>query len=164
MKKLFTVSAVCAALTLLVAAAPSNAQSNAPSAASSNTPSNAQITMANDAVFQQFGGKAGIDKVVADFLPLLLADERIKDVFKDADMERLGVLLAEQFCNITGGPCKYSGKSMQESHKDMKLNNAQFNALAEDLQYAMEKNNIANSAQNKLIAKLAPMQRAIVTR
>ena len=148
MNKLLTTSAICAALLLASAAVPARAQSAA----------------TDDAVFQQFGGKAGIDKVVADFLPLLLADERIKEVFKDADMERLGVLLAEQFCNITGGPCKYSGKSMQESHKDMNLSNAQFNALAEDLQFAMEKNKIANSAQNKLIAKLAPMQRAIVTR
>lgn len=118
----------------------------------------------DDSVFRQFGGKPGIDKVVADFLPLLLADARIKETFKDADMERLGVLLAEQFCQLTGGPCKYSGKSMQEAHGDMHLNNAQFNALAEDLQLAMEKNGIANSAQNKLLAKLAPMQRSIVTR
>lgn len=124
----------------------------------------AQTTSPPDTVFQQFGGKAGIDKVVADFLPLLLADDRIKDTFKDADLDRLGNLLAEQFCQLTGGACQYSGKDMKEAHKDMHLNNAQFNALAEDLQFAMEKNGISSSAQNKLIAKLAPMQRAVVTR
>ena len=118
----------------------------------------------DDSVFQQFGGKPGIDKVVGDFLPLLLADVRINENFKDVDMERLGVLLAEQFCQLTGGPCKYSGKQMQEAHRDMQLNNAQFNALAEDLQLAMEKNGIANAAQNRLVAKLAPMQRQIVTK
>lgn len=118
----------------------------------------------DDTVFQQFGGKAGIQKVVADFLPLLLADDRIKDTFKDADMERLGLLLAEQFCQLTGGPCQYSGKQMGEAHRDMHLNNAQFNALAEDLQLAMEKNGIASSAQNRLVARLAPMQRAIVSK
>ncbi|MDP9108214.1 MAG: group 1 truncated hemoglobin [Pseudomonadota bacterium] len=119
---------------------------------------------ADDSVFQQFGGKPGIDKVVSDFLPLLLADARIKETFKDADIERLGVLLAEQFCQLTGGPCKYSGKSMQAAHRDMQITSAQFYALAEDLQIAMEKNGIAQSAQNKLVAKLAPMQRAIVTK
>lgn len=126
-------------------------------------PSQSQA-IGDDAVFQQLGGKPGIQKIVADFLPLLLADARVSETFKDADMERLGTLLAEQFCQLTGGPCRYSGKSMQEAHQDMHLNNAQFNALAEDLQFSMEKNGIANSAQNKLIAKLAPMQRAIVTR
>ena len=128
------------------------------------TPLTRAADVADDSVFQQFGGKPGIDKVVSDFLPLLLADVRIKDTFKDADIERLGVLLAEQFCQLTGGPCKYSGKSMQESHRDMQINSAQFYALAEDLQIAMEKNGIAQSAQNKLVAKLAPMQRAIVTK
>lgn len=123
-----------------------------------------QAVTTSDALFQQFGGKDGIDKIVADFLPILLADDRIKETFKDADMDRLGNLLAEQFCQLTGGPCKYSGKDMREAHKDMHLNNAQFNALAEDLQFAMEKHGVSNAAQNKLIAKLAPMQRAIVTR
>ena len=83
---------------------------------------NSQVAPTSDAVYQQFGEKTGIDKVVADFLPLLLADNRIKDSFKDADMERLGNLLAEQFCQLTGGPCAYSGKEMREVHKDMKLN------------------------------------------
>ncbi len=124
----------------------------------------AQTEATSSALFQQFGGKDGIDKIVADFLPILLADNRIKDTFKDADMDRLGNLLAEQFCHLTGGPCTYSGKDMREAHKDMQLNNAQFNALAEDLQFAMEKNGISSAAQNKLIAKLAPMQRTVVTR
>ena len=147
-KKSIVARAAAVGLTLaLVGALPARAQS-----------------ASDDAVFQQLGGKPGIQKIVADFLPLLLADARISETFKDADMERLGTLLAEQFCQLTGGPCKYSGKAMQDAHRDMHLNNAQFNALAEDLQFAMEKNGIANSAQNKLIAKLAPMQRAIVTR
>ena len=118
----------------------------------------------DDSVFQQFGGKPGLQKIVAEFLPLLLADDRIKETFKDVDMDRLGMLLAEQFCQLTGGPCKYSGKQMGDVHRDLHITNAQFNALAEDLQFAMEKNGIPNAAQNKLIAKLAPMQRAIVTR
>lgn len=128
------------------------------------TASQAQSVPLSDPLFQQFGGKAGIDRIVSDFLPILLADDRIKDTFKDADMDRLGNLLAEQFCQLTGGSCTYSGKDMREAHKDMHLSNAQFNALAEDLQFAMDKNGVSSSAQNKLIAKLAPMQRTVVTR
>jgi hemoglobin len=36
--------------------------------------------------------------------------------------------------------------------------------LAEDLQIAMEKNQIPSSISNKLVAKLAPMQRPIVSK
>lgn len=126
--------------------------------------SHAQTTSPINAVFQQFGGKSGIDKIVADFLPIMLADDRIKETFKEADMDRLGNLLSEQFCQLTGGPCNYSGKDIREVHKDMHVNNAQFNALAENLQFAMEKNGMPPSAQNKFFAKLAPMQRTVVTR
>lgn len=124
----------------------------------------AQAQTMNDAVYQGLGAKSGISKIVADFLPIILADQRINAAFKDTDMERLGAMLAEQFCELSGGPCKYSGKEMKEVHQDMKVTNAQFFALAEDLQIAMEKNNIPSSVQNKLVAKLAPMQRPIVTK
>lgn len=124
----------------------------------------AQTAAADDALYQALGGKAGIASIVGDFLPIVLADERIKDSFRDADEERLAMLLAEQFCELSGGPCKYSGKDMRSAHRDMAITNAQFNALAEDLQLAMDKNNISFAAQNRLIARLAPMQRSIVTR
>lgn len=53
---------------------------------------------------------------------------------------------------------------MKEVHAGLKVTNAQFNALAEDLQIAMERNSVPSYVQNKLVAKLAPMQRAIVTK
>jgi len=53
---------------------------------------------------------------------------------------------------------------MYEAHDGMKISNAHFNALAEDLQMAMEKNNISSAIANQLVAKLAPMQRPIVSK
>ena len=58
----------------------------------------------------------------------------------------------------------YSGKDMKAAHEKMGLRNMDFNALAEDLQTAMEKNGVASRAQNKLLAKLAPMEHQIVTK
>jgi truncated hemoglobin YjbI len=55
-------------------------------------------------------------------------------------------------------------RDMHTVHIDFKINQAQFNALAEDLQIAMEQHDVPTSVSNKLIAKLAPMQRDIVTR
>lgn len=130
------------------------------------TAANAQTTEAagNDAVFQDFGGKAGIGKVIDDFLGIWQADPRIGGVLKDADIERLGALLKEQFTQLTGGPAVYSGKDMKTVHHDMGLRNADFNALAEDLQQAMDKNGVPSRAQNKLLAKLAPMEHDIVSK
>ena len=118
----------------------------------------------NDALYQSLGGKTGISTFVNSFVAIVLDDVRINKAFKETDTERLASLLTEQFCELSGGPCKYSGRSMAEAHKDMQVTNAHFNALAEDLQIAMEKHEVPSSVQNKLIAKLAPMQRPIVTK
>jgi hemoglobin len=118
----------------------------------------------SDEVFQEFGGKAGISKVIDDFLGIWAADPRISARLKDADVERLGFLLKEQITQLTGGPAVYSGRDMKSAHQGMGLRNVDFNALAEDLQNAMEKNGVPTRAQNKLLSKLAPMERDIVTK
>jgi hemoglobin len=118
----------------------------------------------SDTVFQEFGGKPGISKVIDDFLGIWQEDPRIKDRLNDADVERLGFLLKEQITQLTGGPAVYSGKDMKTAHQAMGLHNADFNALAEDLQHAMDKNGVPSRAQNKLLAKLAPMEHVIVTK
>ncbi|PXX45365.1 group I truncated hemoglobin [Undibacterium pigrum] len=124
----------------------------------------AHAQSSSDALYQSLGGKTGISTFVNSFVAIVLEDTRINKAFKETDTERLASLLTEQFCELSGGPCKYSGRSMAESHKDMQVTNAHFNALAEDLQIAMEKHDIPSSVQNRLIAKLAPMQRPIVTK
>ena len=43
-------------------------------------------------------------------------------------------MLADQFCDVLGGGCKYSGKSMRKIHEGLKITTADFNALAEELQ------------------------------
>ena len=117
-----------------------------------------------DAVFQGLGGKPGIRTIVATLIPVILADPRIKDSFVDIDMKNLALRLEEQFCVLGGGPCVYKGKDMVEIHDGLNITNAQFNALAEDLQIAMERSGVPSRVQNQLMAKLAPMQRGIVTK
>jgi len=117
---------------------------------------------ADDALYRELGGKEGIDKIVAAFLPVILADTRINTFFQKTDMTKLGVLLGEQFCQLAGGPCTYSGRDMVAAHDEMGVKSAHFNALAEDLQIAMEQSKIPSSVSNQLIARLAPMKRAVV--
>jgi hemoglobin len=119
---------------------------------------------AADATFQGLGGKAGIKKIVAALIPLELSDPRIKDSFADIDMKKIGLGLEDQFCELSGGPCRYKGKDMVEIHDGLNITNAQFNALVEDLQTAMDSVGVPTRFQNKLLAKLAPMQRGVVTK
>jgi truncated hemoglobin YjbI len=136
----------------------------------------AQTPYTEDSTYQGLGGKDGIKKIVDSFLTLVLADPRIKDNFADFDIPQINQRLQEQFCEYAGGPCKYNGKyhdkamegvgpvrDMKSVHQDLKISDKMFNALAEDLQIAMEQNNVPTRYSNKLIAKLAPMHGDIVT-
>ena len=115
-------------------------------------------------VYKEFGEIAGLTALMDDFMVILLADERTRPFFKDADQPKIKKLLAEQFCVILGGPCSYSGRDMKSSHKGLDIGRGHFNALVEDLQIAMDKRGIPFRAQNKLLAKLAPMHRDIETK
>ena len=114
-------------------------------------------------VFEEFGGKAGLDALMEDFMIALVDDPRTRDYIAEADQKQVKAMLSEQFCVILGGPCTYTGKGMKEAHAKLKINAAVFNALVEDLQKAMDKHDIPFRAQNKLLAKLAPMHREVVT-
>lgn len=117
-----------------------------------------------DSVFNAFHGKEGIDRIIEDFVPRITADPRISASFQGANLVRLRLELKEQICYLVGGPCTYTGKDMKSAHAGMNLRNSDFNALAEDLQLSMDKEHVAFAAQNRLLAKLAPMQHAIVTK
>ena len=72
-------------------------------------------------------------------------------------MRQFHTNLTDQLCELSGGPCTYSGREMRESHADMNVTDTQFNALAENLILAMEENGIPTGAQNRLIKKLVPL-------
>jgi hemoglobin len=117
-----------------------------------------------DSVYKALHEKAGIDRIVGRLVTTYHADPRLKDIFAAADDAKLHRLLVEQICYITGGPCHYSGEDMKTAHANMGVQQADFNALVEDLQAAMDAEKAPVWAQNRLLAKLAPMERVVVTR
>jgi hemoglobin len=153
----------------LAAAAPVLAGDPAPdpSAMLAETPNNNAAgakPIAGDAVFKAFHGKEGIARIADDLVFRVTHDPRIADKFKDTKLPRLSHLLAQQFCYLTGGPCDYTGDDMKSVHKGLALKDSDFNAVAEDLQLAMDKEGVPFRAQNALLAKLAPMEHPIVTK
>jgi hemoglobin len=119
---------------------------------------------ADDALFKEFGEKPGLTKIVDDMYDNVLADPRTAPYFEDAPVRRIKPLLVDQFCEAIGGPCTYTGRSMKRAHEGHAIDRAAFNALVEDLQLAMDKNNVPFHAQNKLLAKLAPLYRDVQDR
>lgn len=117
-----------------------------------------------DMLWQSFGGAEGTRRIVDETVRLSVEDPRIADIFKARDLVRLRRTLFEQFCYVLGGGCAYSGRDMKAAHKDLGLQVADLNALIEHLQAAMRRERVPFSAQNRLLARLAPMRRDVVER
>jgi hemoglobin len=117
---------------------------------------------AEETLFAQIGGEAKLKATVDTLVEVMLEDERINFTFAQTDLAKFKTLLYEQICELTGGGCKYTGRDMKTSHEKINSTNAQFNALAEDLYIAFEKNGVPYRVQNKVMALLAPMQPDIV--
>ncbi|WP_395788424.1 group 1 truncated hemoglobin [Aquimonas sp.] len=115
-------------------------------------------------VLDEFGGVDGLTVLMDEFMARLLDDARTREFFEFSDQTRVKQQLVEQFCVILGGDCVYSGRSMAESHQGLDIRRGEFNALVEILQEAMDSRGVPFAAQNKLLAKLAPMHREVVTK
>ena len=118
----------------------------------------------DDTLFTDMGGKPGIDRLVDVSVDNYLADDRIKAIFDESNMDRIRAELKDQFCVVAGGPCTYTGHNMVAAHKGLHLTNANFNALVEDLQTAMDSCSIPFAIQNRFLARMAPYQHEVVTR
>lgn len=118
----------------------------------------------SDDLYRALGGKPGIGRIVEGMLINIAEDERIVEHFVDADIDRLYEKLVEQICMESGGPCEYTGDSMQDSHAGMDINEGDFNALVENLIAAMNAQDVAVTAQNRLLQRLAPMREDIIYR
>jgi hemoglobin len=129
-----------------------------PALAQAATPQRA----ADATLFHELGGSAGIAALMQDLVVRLKADTRLAPFFEKTNMAELAKQLSDQVCAIAGGPCEYRGAPMKLAHADFEIRRGDFNALVEVLQQSMDARGIAFAAQNRLLARLAPMHRDIV--
>ena len=115
-------------------------------------------------LYDRLGGNPAITAVIADFVDNNVAkDARINKFFANTDLTKLKKLLVEQVAAGTGGPEKYTGRSMKESHAGLKIGVADFNALVEDLVKSLDKFKVPEAEKTELLNVLGPMKGDIVT-
>lgn len=114
------------------------------------------------ALLQTFGQREGLQRLATDYVARVRADARVGHFFAKTKPQNLAQQLGDQFCQVLRGPCAYEGDTMRAAHADYKITRADFLAMVEVLQAAMEAQGIPFAAQNKLLAVLAPMHRDIV--
>lgn len=113
-------------------------------------------------LYDRLGGKGAITAVVDDFVGNVAGDDRINGRFANIDIPKLKRNLVDQVCAATGGPCTYGGKDMKIAHTGMRIQDAEFGALVEDLIKSLNKFKVGKKEQDELLGALGGMKKDIV--
>ena len=113
-------------------------------------------------LYDELGGMPVIEKITDNFITEISFDQQIAAHFRETKIDRFREKLIEQLCNVSGGPCEYSGDSMLDVHRKMQITEGEFNRMVDLLINAMNQAGVAHRTQNKLIARLAPMRPDII--
>jgi len=105
----------------------------------------------NTSTYQELGGQAKVEEVVDNFIAEIEFDPVMYEFFKDSDINRFREKLIEHLCMLTGGPCEYTGDTMQQVHGGMNISEAMFNHGVDLFINAMNKADIPHTTQNKVL-------------
>jgi hemoglobin len=114
-------------------------------------------------LYERLGGERVVRQIADETIQRSSTDPRTTRSFKDVKVQRVKDKLYEQICELTGGPCKYSGDGMKEVHKGLKNTEAEFYLLVQFLREAVDGAGVGEREKNELLRLLAPMKRDIVT-
>ena len=96
-------------------------------------------------LYDRLGGVYNIATVVDDFIDRIMVDPRLNaNPLVDEAHHRVPpagfkYLVTEMVCWATGGPQKYTGKSMKDSHAHLKITSKEWEAFLDDFQQTLDK-------------------------
>lgn len=97
-----------------------------------------------------------IATVVDDFIDRIMADPRLNPQVSEAHHRvppaGFKYLVTEMVCWTAGGPQKYSGRSMAESHRQLGITGDEWSAFLDDLQHTLDKFAVPPDEQAELKA------------
>jgi hemoglobin len=118
--------------------------------------------MEHRSLYDRLGGKGAVVAVVDDFVARAAADSRINAKFGRTDVPRLKAMLVEQVSEATGGPVKYTGRGMRETHDEMGVTAGEFDALVADLVATLNQFKVPTTEQQELLGILGSLRGDIV--
>jgi hemoglobin len=113
-------------------------------------------------LYDRLGGAPGVAAIADTLIDRVSTDPKLGRSFKDSKLERIKKLLAEQICDLSGGPCRYSGDSMKEVHAGHHISEAEFFGMVADLRAVLKERHVDQGAANELLRLLAPIKRDVV--
>ena len=113
--------------------------------------------MKSNSLFERLGGSAGINKLVEDIVGLHMENPVIRARFRPylETPEKLAAT-KKHLCSFleagSGGTAQYTGRSMQDTHRGMNINEAEYMAATDDILSTLRKHGIDEQTQKDVLA------------
>lgn len=120
-------------------------------------------------LYDRLGGLAPISVVVSDFLDLMVPDPElnknpaIAEARKHVPAPYLKFQVTNQMCEATGGPCKYTGRSMKASHAHLNITEKEWERSVTLFKQVLAKHRVPEQEQRELLAIFNSPRADIVT-
>jgi len=120
--------------------------------------------------YDRLGGVNPISVVVDSFIELLFlndvlnANPAIKAARDRVPAAALKYQVTALVCQQTGGPCKYTGRGMKESHTHLNINEKEWQAMLADFRRVMTNYGVPAQEQSELVAIVESTKKDIVVR
>jgi hemoglobin len=119
-------------------------------------------------LFDRLGGVYSIATVVDDVIERLLvndtlnANPAISEAGARVPKAGLKFQVTALVCEVTGGPCKYGGRSMKDAHAHLNINEVQWQAMMTDSRKTLDTFKVPAKEQEELVAIVDSTKKDIV--
>ena len=119
-------------------------------------------------LYERLGGLAPISVVVSDFIDALVPDATLNEnpdiaaARSRVPASYLKYQVTALVCEVTGGPCKYSGRNMKESHAHLHITGAEWDRMATIFEQILDRYAVPEAEQQELFAVVGSTKADIV--
>jgi len=119
-------------------------------------------------LYERLGGLYNIAAVVDSFIEKLVvnstlnANPAINSARKPERLPGLRVHVSTLVCEVTGGPCKYSGRDMKSTHAPLNISEKDWDAMVADFKKTLDEFQVPAAEQEELIGIVATTKADIV--
>ena len=119
-------------------------------------------------LYERLGGIYSIATVVDDFIDRIMVDERLNanprvdEAHHRVSPPGFKYLVTEQVGEASGGPQRYTGRSMEDSHRQLLITADEWDAFIDDLDQTLDKFDVPQQERSELLAIIESTRDAIV--
>ena len=109
-------------------------------------------------LYERLGGVYAIAAVVDDFIDRIMEDPRlnanplVNEAHHRVSKAGFKYLVTEQVCWAAGGPQRYTGRNMRDSHAHLKITGPEWEVFLGDLRQTLDKFQVPAAEQEELFA------------